>query len=354
MSNTITVGFSNDGKSTHYVLDNNSLASELGLMIGSVLGSAFITENVTGGLLSDPYFIPPSPKATGGIVDADYTTVSTYDEAFRFIAQGWNNVKNIAAQASGDDSILFISDNFVQADLDFHDVHNEVELRILDVKRSNILTGDGDDIVRITSATNNSGWSNLHIIHTGDGDDLVVVGKGDAALIPTTLVNFVDGRFTTVEANLAEGNDTYTSSNDHFKSADHIHGGTGSDRIFTGDGKDVLYGDYDFGAVSKNSPGDYHLDSVGDTLSGGAGQDQFHYSNGDGFGYVGDGFDHVLDFTTEDIVILDLNSVSDHATIETATLHTDAGALNGTMLFVNDQAAMFLENFFGTMSEIIT
>lgn len=352
MSDNVIVGFGNNGNSSHYVVDNNSLAAQLGLMIGSVLGSSFITDDVTGGSLADPYLVPATSSAIGGSVTADYTTISTYDEAYRFVSSGWNHVKNIAAKVTGNDSILFISDLFVQNDLDFSGVNNDVELNVLNTKRSNILTGNGDDFVRVTSATNNPGWSNLHLISTGDGNDYVVVNKGDASLIPTTLVNFVDGRYTTVEANLGRGNDTYAANNDHIKTSDHVHGGTGSDKIFTGDGNDILYGDYDFGVISKNAPGDYDLVSKGDTLKGGAGHDEFHYSNGDGFGIVGDGFDHILDFATNDVLIMTTHSPGDVVTTENAVVHVDSIDLSGVMVLVNDVASVFLENYSGNTADI--
>lgn len=352
MSNTVNVGFSNDGQSSHYVVENTTLANELGLLPGSVLGSAFISQNVTGGLFADPFEVPGTTVAQGGIVQPDYTTVSTYDEAYRFIASGWNTVKNLTVTASGNDSLLFIADNFVQADIDFSGVLDNVEVRLFDAKRSNILTGEGDDIIRVTSATNNSGWSNLHIIDSGEGNDLVVIGKGDAGLLSNTIVNFVDGRHTTVEANLGSGNDVFTSAENGLKTKDIVHGGTGSDTIFTGAGNDELYGDSDFGSILELTDGFYKLLSQGDTLSGGTGQDKFHYSNGDGFGIVGDGFDHIIDFAAEDVLVLNLLSPLDVVETEIATLQTSAGNLTGTMVLINGDASVFLENYSGTATDI--
>lgn len=352
MSNTVSIGLSNNGQSTHYVVDNTSLAAELGILLADVLGSTAISQNVTGGLLSSPYVVPSSVLSPGGNVIADYTSVSTYDEAYQFVAEGWNKVKNITIQASGNESILFIADNFVQGDLDFSGVMNDVELRLLDSKRSNILSGEGDDIVRVTTATNSSDWSNLHNIHTGDGDDLVVIGKGDESLIPTTIVNYVDGLYTTVAADLGTGSDTYSSAEFGLKTMDHVHGGRGSDTIYTGDGDDILYGDSDFGSVFKVADGEYNLVSKGDFLSGGAGHDEFHYNIGDGFGIVSDGFDHILDFGTDDVLILDLLTGSDTVTTENATLHTTSGDLSGVMVLINDDASVFLQDYTGSTSEI--
>ncbi len=352
MSNTVNVGFSNNGQNSHYIVDNNELATELGVVSGSILGSTYISQNVTGGMLSDPYDIPATTVATGGTVSADYTTMSTYDEAYVFAAEGWNKVKNITVKASGEDSMLFMADNFVQADLDFARVKNDVELWIQDGKRSNVLTGIGDDIVRITSATNNPDWSNLHKIRTGNGDDLVVVEAGDETLIPTTAVNFVNGMNTKIEVDLGNGKDTYSSGDDGFQTRDHIHGGRGSDTIFTGEGEDVLYGDSDTGEVNKLGAGLYEVASEGDHLSGGENHDEFHYSVGDHFGIVIDGFDHILDFAEEDILILDGLTDSDTFDTEAATLQTASGDLSGIMVLINSEASVFLEDYTGSTSEI--
>ncbi len=199
MSNTVTVGFSNDGKSTHYVVDNASLASTLN--VGNTLGAAAISANVTGGAIANPYEVEKT-QFTGpidGTAIGAYTTAGSMDEAYKFTANGWNLVKNITVKASGNDSILFIADNFVQADMDFSGVNNDVELRIFDGKRGNYLTGNGDDRIVFTTATNNADWSNLHKISTGGGDDIVSVDKGDASLKGSTIVSNVTGSGTFVE-----------------------------------------------------------------------------------------------------------------------------------------------------------
>ena len=346
MSNNVTVGFSNGGQASHYVVDNATLASELGVVSGSILGSTYITENVSGGALSDPYLLPGTSLSDGGTVSADYTTVSSVDEAYRFISSGWNAVKNITVHAEGDSSILFIADNFVQADMDFSGVTNTVELRIFDGKRSNVWTGDGDDRIEITTATNGAGWSNLHIVHTGDGDDIVILKKGDLSLDGVTTV---DGHYTTVEADLGAGNDIYTSTNDNLRTVDKVDGGFGNDTIFTGDGNDIITGSEDHGAVFQVSDHLYDLLAEGDRLFGGAGHDTFNYSNGDGFGIIGDGFDHIVDFSTDDIVVLDLlNPGTDTVETQIATLHTAGGDLTGTMILINGEASMFLENYTDT------
>lgn len=340
MQNTVIVGFSNNGTSAHYVVDNTTLATELGLPATSVLGSTAITDNVTGGALSDPYIVPAVPELTGpidGIVDAVYaSSLKLYDEAYLFHADGWNQVKNITVKASGENEMLFIADNFVQADMDFSEVSASVTLLVYDGKRGNYWMGEGDDRIVITSATNNADWSNTHIIHTGGGNDVVVVGHGDDALIADTIVNYTDARFTTVSADLGDGNDLYVSGPAIF-STDNVKGGAGSDIISTGGNNDTLEGGLDDGDVFAVSDDLYNLLAAGDILSGGADADKFVYA-------TGDGFDHIVDFEDADVLQLLLGGGDTVATHE-ATLHTASGDLTGTMVLVNDTAAVFLQDY---------
>jgi hypothetical protein len=343
MNNTITVGFSNNGQSSHYVVDNAFLAGEF--VVDAILGSTFVSENVTGGVFNPPYTIPGTTVAVGGDVVTDYTTTSSEDEAYKFEADGWNKVKNITVEGDGVNSILFIADNFVQADIDFSSVTETVELRIFDAKRGNYLTGDGDDRIKITSATNDSGWSNLHNIDSGDGNDIVILGGGDDALLTTSIVNFTDGRFTTVIADLGNGDDVYSSTNDALRTLDDIDGGNGNDSIFTGDGDDTIEGGEDSGTLFEISDNWYELVAQGDRLFGGTGSDEFIYNAGDGFGLIGDGFDHILDFEDTDVLTLHLQGVDDTVETELATLQTAAGELTGTMVSINGDASIFLEDY---------
>lgn len=335
MSNTVKVGFSNSGQAAHYVVENNALSSEFG--VAHILGAASVTANVTGGAITDPYSVD------GGTVNGMYTPIGSYDEAYRFNAIGWNKVKNVTVTAEGDDSILFIADNFVHADMDFSKVNNDVDLRIYDVKRGNYWTGDGDDRILVTTASNEATWSNTHKISTGAGDDIVTIDKGDANMIATTGVNDVSGKYSIVEADLGEGNDIFRSNN-NVASRDIVKGGKGNDTIYTGAGDDTLYGGEDSGVVVTLSDTLYRILAEGDVLFGGTGKDKFVYQAGDGFGFIGDGFDHIVDFEDHDVLELLLNPGD---TVEThiATVQTAAGDLTGTMVTINNEASVFLENY---------
>lgn len=347
MANDVTVTFSNDGTAAHYVVDNTTLASTLS--VATIIGDPDIVDNVTGGLLGDPYVVPESDDSGpgDGTVNADYTNSGSMDEAYLFMAEGWNLVKNISVVAEGDDSILFIADNFVHADMDFSGINNEIELRIYDVKRGNYITGDADDHIKITTATNSKGWSNLHQAQTGDGDDIVEIGRGDKTLEDTTIVGWTDGRKTYLEIDLGDGDDIF-SSDDDVRSMDTIFGGKGNDSIYTAGGADVLEGGEDRGEIVDLGGGLYDLVSDGDLLWGGAEADIFRYATDDGFAFLGDGFDQILDFEDADILEMTLSKGTETVTTETVTVDHGITTTTGTMVSVDGVAAVYLHNFFNT------
>ena len=355
--NEVEISFTNAGLSDHYVVENTHLASELG--VASVLGSPTVSDNVTGGDIEDTYIVPTSADNSignpdGGIVEASYSKGWCYKEQYYLKAEGWNDTKNVSVAVSGEKSIKFVVDNFVQADMDFSGVDANVFLAALDTKRGNYLTGDGNDIIKITSATNSTIWSGTHKIKTGAGNDKVIIKDGDEDLVDSTIVTFVDGHFTTVEASLEEGNDLFYARD--AETRDIVDGGTGNDRLYGGGGDDELYGgsgrdklygdagdDYltggeDNGSAVDLGAGVYDLIARGDKLSGGDGADHFVYE-------TGDGFDHIIDFEDADVLDL-LLSGTDTFSTEAATLQTNHGDLTGTMVTVNGDAAVFLENFF--------
>ena len=338
MSNTVNVSFSNQGMSSHYVVNSTNIAGSLNIASSAILGSTYLTDDVSGGLFDDPlYDIPDSGVATGGYVIPEYQAPTSYHEIYEFTAEGWNNVKNISATASGDDSIRFVADNFVHADIDFAEVTNDVDLRIYDAKRGNYLTGDGNDFIEITSATNDGGWSNMHKIDSGWGNDFVVIGFGDESMIDDTIVNYVDGRFTTVEADLDRGNDTFVSDFFGFKTADFVHGREGNDTIITGEGDDTIWGGEDNGILSQTDTLVYNLIAYGDLLSGGEGADEFIYK-------TGDGFDYIVDFEDQDVLIIEARP-TDTISTEVVTVEDGGIGTTGTLVSINGDASVFLADY---------
>ena len=333
-SNEVLVSFGSEGQPEHYLYQNEALADQFG---GDVVALDNTPDNVTGGI-----FTANDPN-----VDEQYSSDVAYDEAYFFSAFGWNIVKNISVAVSGDKSILFTVDNFVHADMDFSQVRNDVELRILDAKRSNVVTGCGDDIINITSASNSDYWSNTHKIETGAGDDIVTIGYGEEALLHYTPVNFIDGRLTSVEVDLGKGNDTFKAL-DGVLSEDTIFGGKGNDTISTGNGDDTIEGGKDKACIFEICDDFYWLLAGGDTLEGGAGADTFIYNTYEETTRWGkqkdDGFDHILDFSDEDVLVLNLQD-GDVVETQEATVGSFGGFHNGTMVSINGEAAVFLEDY---------
>ncbi len=337
MSNTVIVNFGNDGQADRYVVESVVLQSEFG---GDVIGSSNASTDVSGG-------------AVGGedpLVSSMYSDTGSLDEAYYYGVEEWNAVKNISAYASGSNSMLFIADNFVNADIDFSNVTDTVELKVFNGKRSNILLGEGDDRIELSTATNKASWSNEHRIDTGDGDDIITVHSGD--LSGGAILNYVDGSLTTIVAHLGDGDDVY-GTDDGILTKDTVFGGKGEDVIFTGGGNDVLAGGEDRGIVIYDDVDDlYRILAQGDVLQGGAGADEFIYTTSNGFDELGDGFDHIVDFADEDVLTLNTQP-SDVVTTEEVTVVQGADTFTGTMVFVNDDAAVFLQDFTNT-SEIFS
>ena len=237
MSNTVLIGFGNNGINKHYVVDSLSLAAILSVDPALILGLSEITDDVTGGLLNPQYIL-----GNGGIVDASFGNVGPNHEYFTFTAQNWNKVKNISAVSLGSENLTFVASNFVHADLDFSGVSGDVILQVYNAKRGNLATGDGDDYIVVTSATNDNGWSNLHMISTGKGADHVIIDSGDPVVRDTTIVNFIDGRFTKTEVFLGDGEDTFETFNG-VATRDRISAGNDNDTIYSGSGDDYVSGD---------------------------------------------------------------------------------------------------------------
>lgn len=332
MANTVLVNFSNDGQSADYILENATLESEFG---GDLIGSSALTSNVSGGSLA----------AADPAVMSAYSDTGSFDEAYYFGVTTWNSVKNVSATVYGDKSVLFIAENFVQADLDFSGVTDTVELRVYNGKRGNYLTGDGDDRIIITSATNSDDWSNTHKISTGAGDDIVLIDNGDKTG-NHKIIKYTDASHTYVEADLGEGDDVY-GADDGVASMDNVKGGKGEDTISTGAGVDTIEGGEDRGVIIDEGDELYTLLAKGDVLSGGANADTFVYTTSNGFDLIGDGFDHILDFADEDVLVMNLHA-GDVVTTTTATVVSGEDTLTGTMVSVNDQASIFLQDFFNT------
>lgn len=134
----------------------------------------------------------------------------------------WNAVKavDIADPDGGDVHVA----NFV--DVRIHlggDRDNRVTID--DVKRGEVITGDGNDTVIIDTVTNipaNAEWSTTMRVVTGAGNDIIAFTG--------------DRRLTVLDADGGAGNDRITGGNGD----DTIRGGTGDDVLVGGGGADTF------------------------------------------------------------------------------------------------------------------
>ncbi len=125
-------------------------------------------------------------------------------------------------------------------------------VEIVGAQRANVVTGGGDDLVRIdTARLGDPGWQDDYRIATGRGDDTVRIGGADiAGLLAAGDASFAgsggaplafdtSGAAQRVHADLGRGNDLFLGNN---ATADSVRGGGGADTIWAGAGDDTLIG----------------------------------------------------------------------------------------------------------------
>ena len=203
---------------------------------------------------------------------------------------GWNNVKNIFFDGHLGNGTLTLKD-YVHVDVDITDGGGNSTVNILNSKRGNIALGDGNDTLNISLVTNDSGWSNTFLINAGDGNDEVLIQAGEAQTGPedATQATITDGSFTTVRADLGDGNDSYENLT---KSRDIVEGGDGNDEILTGDGDDEVRGGDGNDEIDAGGGNDEISGGDGnDDLVGGEGNDEIHGGDGNDDFFAGEGND---------------------------------------------------------------
>lgn len=233
---SIEVKLGNKGQSTHYA-------------------TASSVENVAGS----------GATTLDGAIDASVGAVTPINAA----SNGWNRTKNVLVDDNGidvTDPVILNLDQFVHVDINLAAQDEDVEANVSNAKRGNMVFGSGDDDLNLTLVTNGKGWSNQFFIEMGEGDDEVTISEGEEQSRDDdnakTEAKITDGRFTTVTAELGEGDDTYTNDT---QAVDIVNGGNGSDIIRTGAGDDIVVG---------GNGGDQIFGGEGDdTLSGGGNKD---------------------------------------------------------------------------------
>jgi hypothetical protein len=237
----LTVTFGNGGAPTlqsldaqnHIALDSATEKQEVTDQNGSSLQSGSVA--VDGA--------PVGGSGTGGNVNVSFDAATN---SFNFdVAGKWNSVKNVLAESDSAENVHFR--DFVQADVHLGGTTGST-VEILNVKRSNVSTGSGNDTVTISLLSNDKGWVNAATVDTGDGNDTITIKAGQAlstigGISGASAVNngngITDGSNSSVIINAGAGDDKIDLSGVNLKSSTVI-GGTGIDHMVASGGADTF------------------------------------------------------------------------------------------------------------------
>ncbi|MBA4775084.1 rhizobiocin [Agrobacterium salinitolerans] len=188
----------------------------------------------------------------GGTVDVGYDPSSN---SFKFdVSSAWNSVKNALAQSDTSENLIF--KDFVQVDVHLGGTGSS-NVEVLNAKRGNISTGEGNDTVTVSVISNDKAWVNAFNIDTGAGNDTIVVKAGTAfdggVAAGTNVVNggagVTDGSFTSVKIDAGAGNDSIDLSGVNLASS-LVTGGKGIDHIKASGGADTFV--FNLGDMAKS------------------------------------------------------------------------------------------------------
>ncbi|MCZ7891412.1 rhizobiocin [Agrobacterium salinitolerans] len=188
----------------------------------------------------------------GGTVDVGYDPSSN---SFKFdVSSTWNSVKNALAQSDTSENLIF--KDFVQVDVHLGGTGSS-NVEVLNAKRGNISTGEGNDTVTVSVISNDKAWVNAFNIDTGAGNDTIVVKAGTAfdggVAAGTNVVNggagVTDGSFTSVKIDAGAGNDSIDLSGVNLASS-LVTGGKGIDHIKASGGADTFV--FNLGDMAKS------------------------------------------------------------------------------------------------------
>jgi hypothetical protein len=235
--------------------------------------------------------------------------------AYVFNVRGdWNSVKDAQLTSTTNEHVIL--KDFVQADVNFGG--NGVSYVELDnAKRGNVTTGNGLDIVNISTLSNDAGWVNKFTVNTNGGADKITFTQGDTA----TAGNNNDGNGTWIAGAFAD----HPSTNGSFAKF-VINSGAGADQIDLSD----------ISAKQATITGGTGNDSM--TASGGA--DLFVFAAGDASGK-----DHIYGFDgAHDALQLYGNKSEWHAVYtggNTVVTH-DAVAAAGRVVHADPEATIVI------------
>ncbi|KQM32280.1 MULTISPECIES: hypothetical protein [unclassified Rhizobium] len=190
----------------------------------------------------------------GGKVGVAYDTDLN---GFSFdVAGAWNSVKNVLAVSDTAQNIQV--KDFVHADILLGGNGNST-VEVLNVKRGNVVTGDGNDNVHLSLLSNSTAWVNDTVIKTGGGNDNIVITQGQSLKDIGGIVNatgsnggngVTNGSSTTVYIDAGDGNDTIDLSAVTLK-ASTVIGGKGVDKMVASGGADTFV--FNLGDMAKTA-----------------------------------------------------------------------------------------------------
>jgi parallel beta-helix repeat protein len=236
LAQNLSVGVGNGGSATQSSLlagSSGYLGDNIALNAGLVASA--ITKSASGlAVMEGPMAVAKvaelgGSSGFGGDVDVGYN----WDlNATEFVVKGaWNSVKNVLAESATAANVSI--KNFVHADVYLGGTGNST-VAIVDAKRGNIYTGDGNDTIVVSLVTNEGKWDNTFRVASGGGNDSIGFQAGKAQLGAT----ITDGRHTTVVIDAGAGHDQIDLSGLNLKLA-QISGGTGNDIMAGSNGQDV-------------------------------------------------------------------------------------------------------------------
>ena len=231
----------------------------------------------------------------------------------------WNDLGTKEIKIDASDKNVLVH-NFVDVDINAHDSTNGLTVQVSHVKRAEIDTGSGDDVVHASVFTNDAGWSNSFSINTYAGDDRL------------TLDHLQNSKFTAFNIDMGTGDDQVDLSQIHAQASPNktfrsIELGDGDDSVVASQGDDVINGGEGVDRIQAGNGNDTVLFDAADSLiQGGQGFDALvtQADNSDiTFGGHVTGFEAVVGSKNlADSVSLSLDSVDD---VFVAALGNDAG-----------------------------
>lgn len=222
-----------------------------GLLPGSGIDPAWLPGPSVAGAPAAPDAItttldpPAAGLLLGGLVDHLVGRTDTFD-----VTGAWDSVKNVYVATGGPEAtkpVRFLLDGFVQADVLAMGA-GAATLTLRGAKRGNVVTGDGDDSIRIETFANPSATGLEFRVATGAGNDTVTIrpltgpiaGDPTYGIAPPDAAPFVtSGRIQTSFVDLGDGNDRFVGRG---RTRDVVFGGAGADTITGGGGNDTLTG----------------------------------------------------------------------------------------------------------------